>query len=102
MTEELLAQALKIQKNIHDINCVLDSIEKIEINGGRRTYKPHLKLFNMLKKKNGKEVREATVLLFDGVSIYGTEIPVDESFLDCLKEYYQSRLTETKAELDSL
>lgn len=104
MTEEVLAQAKIAQKNIQDINKVLDSIERIKILDGQheRKYKPYLKFLNMLKIKDGKEVREAAVLLFDGVRMYGTEVPVDDRLLDCLKEHYKQRLAEAKAEMDAL
>ena len=102
MTEELLAQAQIAQQNIRTLDEILNSIKRIKILGDRRSYKPYLKFFNMLKKKNGKEVREATVLLFDGVSMYGTEVPVDDRLLDCLKQHYQERLTEAKTVLDAM
>ena len=102
MTEELLAQANIAKKNIQDIASVLYSIKKIEISDNRRKYKPYLRFLNMSKKKNGKEVQEAAVLLFDGVSLCGTEVPVDNRLLDCLKEHYSERLKEAKAVLDAM
>lgn len=102
MTEELLAQANIAKKNIQDIASVLYSIKKIEIRSDRRRYKPYLRFLNMTKNKNSKEVQEATVLLFDGVSLHGTEVPVDNCLLDCLKEHYSERLKEAKAVLDAL
>ena len=103
MTEELLEQAKVAQKNIQDIESVLFSIERIQIlNKQEKKYQPYLKFVNALKQKNGKEVREAAVYLFEGVNMYGTEVPVDERLLDCLKEHYQERLLEAKAELDAM
>lgn len=103
MTEELLARAKIAQKNIQDIQSILDSIERIKLsNPNERSYSPRLKFVNILKRKDGKEVREATTLLFDGVSMYGTELPTDEDLLDCLKEHYRKRLSEAKATLDSM
>jgi hypothetical protein len=102
MTEDYLTQAKIVQKNIQDIDDVLCSIKRIEINGNNRKHKPYLKFFNMLKRKNGKDVLEATVLLFDGVGMYGTEVPVDDRLLNCLKEHYQERLMEAKAILDAM
>ena len=104
MTEELLQKARTAQKNIQDIRTVLDSIERIKLldNKNGRRYKPYLKFLNMLKRKDGTDIREATVALFDGVSTYGTEIVFDERLLDCLKEHYRQRLEEAKAVLDAM
>jgi hypothetical protein len=103
MTEELLAQAKLAENNIKDIKIVLDSIERIKIlDPQKRNHKPHLRFSNILKKKDGKDIREATVLLFDGINMYGTEVPVDERLLNCLKEHYQERLSEAKAVLDAI
>lgn len=103
MTEELLAKAKIAQANIQSIENALNAIKRIKIvDIGGRTYSPKLRFSNILKKKDGKEVREATVYLFDGVSIYGTELIVDERLLDCLKEHYSERLSEAKAVLDAM
>lgn len=103
MTEELLNQANIAQSNIHDIEKVLGAIERIKIlNPSKKRHEPHLKFFNMFKLKDGKEVKEAAVCLFDGINMYGTEVPVDERLLDCLKEHYQERLSEAKAVLDAM
>jgi hypothetical protein len=56
----------------------------------------------MFKQKDGKEVKEATVCLFDGVHMYGTEVPVDERLLDCLKKHYRERLSEAQAVFDAM
>jgi len=103
MTEELLEQANAAQNNIRDIKKVLDSIERIKIlDPNKKRHEPYLKFFNMIKRKDGKDIQEATVCLFDGINMYGTEVPVDERLLDCLKEHYQERLSEAKAVLDAM
>lgn len=103
MTEELLEQANVAQNNIHDIERVLNAIERIKIlDPNKKRHEPYLRFFNMLKMKNGKEIREASVCLFDGLGMYGTEVPVDERLLDCLKNHYQERLSEAKAVLDAM
>ena len=104
MKEELLEQANIAQKNIQDITRVLESIERIKIIDTRvkTNYQPKLRFLNMLKKKNGNEVQEAGVLLFDGVNIYGTELPVDERLLKCLREHYRERLVQAKAAFEAL
>ena len=104
MTEELLEKARTAQKNIQDIRTTLNSIERIKLlgNNNNMRYKPYLKFLNMLKRKDGKDVREATVAVFDGLGTYGTEIVFDERLLDCLKEHYQERLEEAKAVLDAM
>lgn len=103
MTEELLEQAKLAENNIKDIKRVLDSIERIRIlDPQKRNHKPHLRFSNILKKKDGKDIQEAAVLLFDGINMYGTEVPVDERLLNCLKEHYQERLSEAKAVFDAM
>lgn len=104
MTDELLAKAKNAQKNIQDIRSVLYSLECIKIRECKHdgNHHPTLRFINMLKRKDGKEVREAAVLLFDGVSIYGTEIPVDDRLLDCLKDHYKERLAEAQTEFDKI
>ena len=103
MTEDYLEQANIAQNNIRDIEKVLNSIQRIKIlDPNKRNHRPALRFSNILKLKDGKEVREAATLLFDGISMYGTEVPVDERLLDCLKEHYQERLSEAKAVLDAM
>ena len=104
MTDELLSKAKTIQKNIQDIQSVLNSIERIKLIDKRQkeNRKPILRFVNAFKRKNGKEMNEATVFLFDGINAYGTDIPVDDRLLDYLKKYYQQRLEETKMEFESL
>ena len=103
MTEELLARANEAQNNIRDIERVLNAIQRIKIlDPSKRNHRPALRFSNILKLKDGKEVREAEVCLFDGISMYGTEVPVDERLLECLKEHYQERLSEAKAVLDAM
>jgi hypothetical protein len=102
MTEKLLAQAQDIQNNIQNIDKLLYSIKRIKLREQKGQRKPYLKFVNALKHKNGKEIREATVYLFDGVNMYGTEVPVDERLLNCLEEHYALRLEEAKAEFDAM
>ena len=103
MTNELLEQAKIAENNINDINKVLNAIERIRIlDSSRRDHKPRLRFFNMYKLKDDKEVQEATVYLFDGVNMYGTEVPVDERLLDCLKKHYRERLLEAQAVFDAM
>ena len=59
MTEEFLEKARTAQKNIQDIRTTLDSIERIKLldNNNRNRYEPFLKFFNMLKRKDCKDVQ---------------------------------------------
>lgn len=100
MTNELLLKAGAAQKNICDIQDVLYAIEKIKLIDNSR--KPYLRFVNALKWKNGNQVREGVAILFDGVSVHGTEIPVDKELLDYLKEYYRKKLKEARAEFETL
>lgn len=100
MTDELLLKAKAAQKNICDIQNVLYAIEKIKLTNNN--HKPYLRFVNALKWKSGKKVREGVAILFDGVSVHGTEIPVDKEILDCLKEYYRKKLKEAKTEFETL
>lgn len=102
MTDKDFQRAKIVRENIEALRDVFNAIEKIKINDGRERYKPHLKFFNMVKLERGKEVREAATFLFDGVGIYGTEVPIDEHLLECLKEYYQAKLAEAIAELEAI
>ena len=61
-----------------------------------------MRFVNALKWKNDKQVREGIAVLFDGVNIHGTNIPVDNELLDCIKEYYRKKLKEAKAEFETL
>ena len=100
MTNELLLNANVIQKNIDDIQATLYAVEKIKLMNNSR--KPYLRFVNAFKWKNDKQVREGVAILFDGVSVHGTEIPVDNELLDYLKEYYRKKLKEAKAEFKAL
>lgn len=100
MTDELLLKARAAQKNICDIQDALYAVERIKLMNNSR--KPYLRFVNRLKWKKGKEVREGAAILFDGVDMHGTEIPVDNELLDCLKEYYRKKLKEAKTEFETL
>lgn len=100
MTDELLLKAKEAQKNICDIQNVLYAVEKIKLINNSR--KPYLRFVNALKWKKGEEVREGVAILFDGVGVHGTEVPVDKELLDLVKEYYRKKLKEAKAEFETL
>ena len=86
--------------NYNDYNGIIKIIDSNNLHKDRN--RPSLRFFNMLKQKNGKEIREAAIMIFDGVNTHGTEIPVDERLLDCLKDFYQQRLDEVNAIFNSL
>ena len=96
MTKERLEKAQIAQKNIQDISNILESIEKIKIiNGNQKNQRtPFLRFANILKSKDGKNVQEATILLFDGINSHGTEIPVDDHLLICLRNHYMRMLQD--------
>ena len=104
MTSELLLKARIAEKNIDDIQNVLYSIKKIKLinEQEKKGRKPLLRFVNAIKLKEGKETKEATVILFDGVNAHGTDVPVDDRLLDCLKDYYEQKLNEAKMEFASL
>lgn len=104
MTDELLLKAKTAQKNIQDIESTLYAIERIKLIDERHkeSHKPSLRFVNAFKRKDGKEVTEATVILFDGISMHGTDIPIDNSLLDCLKNYFEQKLEEAKIEFEAL
>ena len=100
MKEEILMQARKLQKNIEDIESVLSTIKNIKILNGQ--YEPFLRFANILKRRDGKEVREASVLLFDGVSHHGTTVPVEKDLLECIKAFYEKKLLDAKKKFEDL
>lgn len=104
MTNELLLKAKIAQKNIEDIESTLYAIKRIKLidEEQKERRKPSLRFVNALKQKDGKEVREATTILFDGISMHGTDIPTDDSLLDCIKDYFERKLEEAKTEFEAL
>jgi len=101
MTDKLLLQAQEAQKNIMNINKILNAIQRIKVVDNQQK-KPFIRFANILKWKDGKEVKEAAIILFDGINTYGTDVPVDAGLLDCIKEYYEKKLEETQAEFEAL
>ena len=87
MTNELLLKAKIAQKNIKDIESTLYAIKRIKLidEEQKERRKPSLRFVNALKQKDGKEVREAKTILFDGI-----------------KDYFEQKLEEAKIESEAL
>lgn len=107
MTDELLNRAKNAQEKIRSIENTLWNIQKIKILESedvrsKTRYERFLRFVNVSKRKDGKETKEGRAFLFDGVSLHGTELLVDNALLDCLKEYYEKRLEEAKEAYDAL
>lgn len=102
MTNETYKQAEEIQKRIDELTRILYRVEKIKLIRPQEQKKPIIRFTNALKLKDGKEIREATVILFDGISLHGTDIPIDDGLADVIKKYYEQKLEEAKKEFNSL
>ena len=104
MTRETYMEAQTLLENISNIERTLSQIERISLidpNKQKRRGNVLLKLLNLETSAN-KEEKKAGAYLFDGISIYGVEIPVDEDLLVVLREYYEKKLADAKAEFANL
>ena len=60
-----------------------------------------LRLTNRKKDSPGAPER-AGVFLFDGISPYGRDIPVDEALVECLRDFFEKRLEDKQREFNEL
>ena len=108
MTEATYQRAGELLEHIKNIESTVRKLEAISLYNpekhsgtkNERTKKVLLKFLNLKNRKSDK--LEATVLLYDGVSSYGKEIPVDEELLPILRAHYEKKLADAKAEFESL
>lgn len=108
MTTETYEKAGAMLEKIKDIQHVVNELERISLYDPEKVAgtmqerdKPVLlKVLNLKKSVNAKE--EATVLLFDGVSAYGTRVPIDDELLPLLRAHFERKLAEAKAEFERL
>lgn len=108
MTKETYEKAGEMLEKINDIQTMVNRLEAISLydpakKAGtmwERTKRVCLKFLNY--KRSSKEEERAGILLFDGVSTYGTEVPIDDELLPILRAHYERKLAEAKAEFERL
>ncbi len=104
MTEATFKKGQKLLEEIKDLKDVVYSLT------ATLRYKPKptqpekkwmLRLTNR-KRENLDAPEQAGVFLFDGISPYGQDIPVDETLVKCLKDFFEKRLKDKQQEFAEL
>lgn len=105
MTQERLQQAKIAEAHIKEIKEMLYTIKRIKLLDKTKmdnNHRPFFRFANLTKKKEGKEVKEASLILFDGINMNGTNIPADDGLLEVVKKYYENKLSEAEANFDAI
>lgn len=94
--QHLLDEIKRLKDTIYSLNSALNSRPEP---GQKKNWL--LRLTN--RKKDSPDTPEhAGIILFNGISPYGQDIPVDESLVDCLKDFFEKRLEEKQREFNLL
>lgn len=95
-----LERANEIRDQIRNLDtvvlCLKHSIEKHERNSREPRYK---RLFRFVNCKTSEtEEEKARIFLFNGLSMHGIEIPVDQEICENVLQIFQDRLEEKRKE----
>ena len=110
MTDEKLRKASKLQNQIRNVENLLQSLgwRKEAPERAKATYaRPNFittpwKLRFLNKEDPWKETRKPVAMIFDNLDIRGTEIYVDEDFLDYVIEYFVKKRDVLTKEYEEL
>ena len=78
------------------VRCLKHSIEKHEINSREPRYKRLFRFVNSKLRENDET--KARIFLFNGLSMHGVEIPVDQEICVKVLSIFQDRLEEKHKE----
>ena len=102
MTDETLAKAKEIQKDIEFFNNAIGNIKYKMACAADEKKKKKFMLRFINGKKTGSDNTEARIILFEGDNVYGTDIPVEKELLDIITKYFTEKRDEKKDELKLL
>ena len=88
-------------KTLKDVVYGLSATLRYEPKASQPPKKWTLRLPNRKKDSPGAPER-AGVFLFDGISPYGRDIPVDEALVECLRDFFEKRLEDKQREFNEL
>ena len=95
-----LEKANEIRDQIRELDtlvrCLKYSIEKHETNSRTPRYKRIFRFINCKASENSEE--KARIFLFNGLSMHGVEIPVDQEICENVLEIFKRRLEEKHKE----
>lgn len=108
MTKEIYEQAGAVLEKVKSLQAMVNKLEAISLYNPEksagtvyeRTKRVLLRFLNLKRSQNAKE--EAAILLFDGVSIHGTDVPIDDELLPVLRAHFERKLREAEAEFERL
>ena len=95
--QQLLTEIKKLKDVVYSLTATLNYTPK-----PTQPKKNWLLRLTNRKKDSPGDPERAGAFLFDGISPYGQDIPVDESLVECLKDFFEKKLDEKQREFDTL
>lgn len=103
MTEATFKRGQELLNEIKALETVVCSlnytVRRKPVGQEKKNWK--LRLTNR-KKDNPSSPEQAGVILFDGLSFVGLDIPVDEALVEHLRVFFEKRLEDKQHEFDEL
>lgn len=98
MTLEELIRANELQEQLQQlesvVRCLQLSVENNEKNTQKQQYKRIFRFVNY--KRHLEDTERAGIFLFNGLSMHGIEIPVDQEICEAVLKVFKEKLEETK------
>ena len=103
MTKEQLERANFLSKEIREFESIVFMLKRTINNEEKGVVACVRKLIRFCNgnKRNGRPP-EARVILFDGTSNYGDDLPVDLELLKCLHGFFSARLENMRTEFEQI
>lgn len=105
MTEKTYRKAGEIKREIEKLQSIIGGLKyrKQATDRNINPYKDPWWYFRALNlKKATEKTEEAYIIIFDNTNPHGTEIEVDEDFLNMLINYFEGKKKEKEKEFDAL
>lgn len=102
MTDETLAKAKEIQKDIEFYNNTIGDIKYKMVRAADEKKKKKFTLRFINGKKRESDNAESRIILFEQDNIYGSDIPVNTELLDIITKYFTEKRDRKKDELKLL
>ena len=97
--QQLLAEIDKLKDRVHILTPTLDYDYRPAQPKEKKWW---LRLANIWGDDPDAPPEGAKVVLFNDISSYGKDIPVDESLMECLKDFFEKKLNDKQHEFDVL
>lgn len=103
MTHDQLVRANNLNKEMKELRGVVYMLERT-INREKKGLTNYMHRFVRFCNGRMKErsPEQARVILFDGTSNYGDDVPVDMELLECLHGFFSKRLAAMQLEFEKI